>query len=66
MTAKQKLTDARLRIRKQLAGFKVDRRTMIERKATQVELALADDLILACEDRLSEIDLYLSGASMAN
>ena len=59
MTAKEKLIEAKSRIHKRLKGFKAERESLIECKATQIELALIDDLITAYESRLSELELYL-------
>ena len=63
MTAKEKLIEAKARIYKRLEGFKAERKSLIERRATQIELALIDDLISAYESRISELELYLYDTS---
>ena len=60
MTAKERLTEARGYIQKYRDEFISERNAMMERHATMIEQSFIDDLVRSCENRLSEVNEYLT------
>ena len=59
MNVMERLISANTLISNRLSDYIAERNAMIERHATMIELALIDDIIRLCNERLSEIESYL-------
>ena len=59
MNVMERLILANTHILNMLSEFSTERIAMKERHATMIEMALIDDIIRLCNERLSEIETYI-------
>jgi len=59
MNVMERLILAKTYILNMLSEFTTERIAMKERHATMIEMALIDDIIRLCNERLSEIETYI-------